>query len=771
MKTIFLFLPLTVLCVCSLAQSQPSSQPPGPAVPVGARILQWPTLALPALEPGLPAARSHDLEILHAKTALGGFIVRVSERTIAVGSAPTLIGYVTAAGELHWLNCASASVQKQNVAAEPNGIRAQYECKDPDGGTWHVDRRFRSGAIPGAIEVQTDVTVDQDRSVAFLPMVLLFPGVGSFGEVKGQGLFAGLEYLENEPSSSEADVIGPAAKRQVPDNLKITFPLLAIQHDDRYVALTWQMRPFFSGLFDSPDRLFQSGGHVMGVLFPGSNGQNREEGSLLPRVTELLHAGQTVTSRSTILGGLGKSVIPAVQQLLKLRHLPPVPGAPDLPGYVSLAAGGWLDSKIREGNLIRHALASGGFNPQPAADAALWMEWLAGHESDSLRAAQLHETATNVLSAVPSENLNFAGVGHVRYPVESLIFGHVAENAAHAVQAGKALLASFEADGSVKYHARPGGPDFAKTHFTNEASGLASRVVVDLLEAATFSGDHELLDLALQRLRGMDKFHDGVPRGAQTWECPLHTPDILASAQMVRAYTLGYELSGEAHFIEEARYWAWTGVPFIYLVAPTDQAVGLYATIPVFGATHWQAPVWLGLPVQWCGLVYADALYRLLRDDPKGPWKQIADGITVSGIQQSWTQTEADYQGLLPDSFVLRAQKRNGPAINPATLQACAVQYFTQVPIYDFRSFRANGLLVHAPGEIANPEESKSHVRFRIQSWVNHPYFVLINGFTRKPRLRINDQSVECSQPHQFVEKKGRLILKLEAQPIVDLDL
>jgi hypothetical protein len=772
MKKIILLLPLTFLCLSSLAQSQTAAQPaqpPGPPLLAGARIPQWPALSVPLLEPGLPTVRSHDLEILHAKNALGGFIVRFSERTIAVGSAPTLIGYVTK-GDLRWLNCAGASLQKQSVSAELNAIRVEYDCKDPDGGSWHVDRLFRPAAIADAIEVQTDIAVDQDRAVAFLPVFLLFPGVASFGEVKGQGLFAGLEYLQNEPSSSEADVIGPAAKRQVPDSLKITFPLLAIQHGDRYVAMTWQMRPFFSALFDSPDRLFHSGGHVMGVLFPGSDGQNRDDGSLLPRVTELLHARQNVSSRAIVLGGMGKSVVPAVQQFVKLRRLPPVPGAPGLPDYVSLAAGGWLDSKIREGNLIRHALAGGSFKPQPAADAALWMEWLAGHDSDSLRAAHLREAATNLLSVVPAENLNFAGVGHVRYPAESLIFGHVAENAAHAEQAAKALLSSFEPDGSVKYHAKPGGPDFAKTHFTNEASGLTSRVVLDLLEAATFSGNRELLDLALQRLRDLDKFHDGVPRGAQTWECPLHTPDILASAQMVRAYTLGYEVSGEAHFLEEARYWAWTGVPFVYLVAPTDQAVGLYATIPVFGATYWQAPVWLGLPVQWCGLVYADALYRLRRADPKGPWKQIADGITVSGIQQCWTQTNADYQGLLPDSFVLRAQKRNGPAINPATLESCASQYFSG-PVYDFRAFRASGLLVHAPGEIADPEESMDHVRFRVKSWVSHPYFVLINGLTRKPRLRINDQSVECVEPHQFVEKSGRLILKLEGQAVVDLAL
>jgi hypothetical protein len=87
-------------------------------------------------------------------------------------------------------------------------------------------------------------------------------------------------------------------------------------------------------------------------------------------------------------------------------------------------------------------------------------------------------------------------------------------------------------------------------------------------------------------LSAMAKFKDTVPRGAQTWEVPLHTPDILASAYLLRAYTLGYEVTGDTNLLEQARYWAWTGVPFVYLTPPSDRPVGLYSTIPVLGATR-----------------------------------------------------------------------------------------------------------------------------------------------------------------------------------------
>jgi hypothetical protein len=714
--------------------------------------------------------RSRDLELAHSPDALGSFVVRVSGKDFAIGQNHPLIGYVNGAG-LRWFDLFAATGKKFKVTAQGRAMVCHWEGSDGDGAVWQVDQQFRPGSLDGTIDLEIEVAVDQDRQVAFLPMFMIFPGSGSFGAIKNQGLFAGLEYLENEASSSEADLIGPASRRQVPDNLKITFPLMALQNEDRFLALVWQMRPDFSALYDSPDRLFSSGGHVMGLIFPGSNGKDRLEGDLLPRTAGQLSRGTPLMLRATLLGGTGKTVVPAVEEYVRLRGLPPLPAAPNLQQYVSLATGGWLDSKIREGNLVHHAIAAGNFPAGAAADAAVWMDWLAVKTQVPPAASRLRELSQEVIGAVPAADYYGSGVGHVRYPLAALVFGHVPESVARSADIARTALARFESDGSLHYHPRPGGPDYAKTYFTNEASGFTSRAVQDCLEAAVFAGDRQLIDAALKRLDAMSKFRSGVPRGAQTWECPLHTPDILASAQMVRAYTLGYELTGNIAYLEEARYWAWTGVPFVYLVNPTSGAVGSYSTIAVFGATHWEAPVWMGLPVQWCGLVYADALYRLVRHDPEGPWRKLADGITISGIQQSWPAENTQLQGLLPDSFVLRQQHRNGPAINPATVQACAVRYFDSAPAYDFWCFREAGLRVHAPGEIRDPSETKDGIRFSVNSWVEGPYYILINGLKQKPQLKIGGAKVDCTAPHAFFEREGLLILKLTGKMQIQLGL
>ncbi len=739
-------------------------------LPANAALPQWPKAVAHSLPPGAPSVRSGDLELLQAPDGLGAFVVRVAGRPMALGLDRPMIGYVSG-GEVRWFDLANGANKRLEVARQGEALVVAFAAEDAEGGRWEFEQQFKPASIPGAVELAGTIKVNRDRMVAFLPVFTVFPGAGSFGKTKGQGLFAGLEYLDNEPSSSEADLVGPASKRQVPDSLKITFPLMAVQSGQRYVALAWEPQPQLSALFDSPDRLFGSGGHVMGLLFPGSEGKQRQEGSLLPRLAERLAANEPLTVRATLMGGLGKSVVPAVEQHVALRGLPPLPEAGmDLQGYAALAAGGWLNSTIREGNLFRHAVAGGNFQPGQAADAGLWMDWLAAQTVQSDLAARLQDTAKSVLAQIAPPNLNFAGVGHVRYPAVSLVYGAVAESASAAARAGRDLLGRFQADGSVRYSPQPGGPDYARTHFANEASGLASGVVMDLLEAAAFSGERELLDAGVNRLRALDRFRQGVPRGAQTWECPLHTPDILASAHLVRAYTLGYELTGDAEFLGQARYWAWTGVPFVYLVNPTSGPVGPYATIAVFGATQWQAPVWMGLPVQWCGLVYADALYRLVRHDSTGPWRKVADGITVSGIQQSWPSSDAALQGLLPDSFVLRAQRRNGPAINPATVLACASHLFDQ-PTYDFWSFRQNDLRLHAPGEIKNAREKPGQVSFEIRTWLKRPYFVLLNGLTRQPQATIDGSRAELSSPHQFLEKDGRLILRLEGAARVELEL
>ncbi|MCY3020010.1 MAG: hypothetical protein NTW87_13405 [Planctomycetota bacterium] len=726
---------------------------------------EWPTPVAPAIGADALTVSSGDLQLAHAPDTLGGFVVRVAGKDMACGHTRPVIGYTRGPRDCILDVAKEAKVEVRKVKDK---VAATAVFKDADGVQWKIEQEFGGGKREGAIDVQTRISVNMERSVFYLPLFIVLPGVGSFGEKKGEGLFAGLEYLDNEPSSSEADIVGPGSKRQVPDTLKITFPLMAVQADGQYVGLIWDNEREYAALFDSPDRLFRSGGHMMGVLFPGSDGRNRIEGSLLPHTPAWIRAGEPLVLNATLIGGKGDSVVPAVQQFVALRGLPPVPQAMDLPAYVSLAAAGWLDSKGREGALYRHAVWPG-FKAQPAGDAAIYMDWLACQTKNADLVERLHTTAKAALAEVKAGDYNGSGVSHVRYPLGSLCYGAVEQNAARAEQSARGQLAQFGPDGSIKYKKPASGPDYGKTHSSPEANGLAAPKVAAVLEEACVAGDPQLVREGLRLLHALDKFDNTVPRGAQTWEVPLHTPDILASAYLVRAYARGYELTGEQQFLDRAVYWAWTGVPFVYLTPPTRQPVGVYATIAVLGATNWQAPVWFGQPVQWCGLVYADALYVLSHHDPKGPWKQIADGITACGIQFTWTTKDKDRQGLLPDFYHLHQQVSDGPAINPGTVQANAVRLFDKGGLYDFRACRANGWHIHAPGTLTALKERGGKAEFKVEGWLDRPYYVLVSGLKAAPAVKLNGDDAPIKPPHQYVEKGGRLILQVTGSPTIEI--
>jgi hypothetical protein len=219
------------------------------------------------------------------------------------------------------------------------------------------------------------------------------------------------------------------------------------------------------------------------------------------------------------------------------------------------------------------------------------------------------------------------------------------------------MLAQQKEDGSFRYSGK-----YQRGHFEDTASGCCARPAATMLEYAYNTGDTATRDGGLKALDYMKRFT--VPRGAQVWELSLHTPDILASAHLVHAYVRGYQLTGKPEYLAEARRWAISGLPFVYQWSA--RPVMLYATTPVFGATNWQAPNWIGLPVQWCGEVYAYALVMLAPHDKTLDWAKVARGILISAEQQQ--APDGPMIGCLPDSFTLATQSRNGPFINPAGL-------------------------------------------------------------------------------------------------------
>lgn len=249
------------------------------------------------------------------------------------------------------------------------------------------------------------------------------------------------------------------------------------------------------------------------------------------------------------------------------------------------------------------------------------------------------------------------GGGHVSDHTSWFVSGRAAEWRRHVDAEAAGLRAAQQADGSWRYD----GP-YARGHFENTASGVCAKPCATLLEHARLTGDVDSLAAGLRGLAFLGRFR--TPRGAQVWEVPLHTPDLLASAYATWAHTRAFELTADAAHLDEARRWALTGVPFVYQWS--DRPVMAYATIAVYGATNWRSPNWIGLPVQWCGTVYAHALLRLALHDDALDWRQLAAGITVCAEQMLYP--DGPSVGCLPDVFDLHTQRRRPADIHPGVV-------------------------------------------------------------------------------------------------------
>jgi hypothetical protein len=714
-----------------------------------------------------PELRSGSLALRQDPGSFGGFVLEIDGRPFATGlDRPTIAYRATVDGKpvVKWIDAAAG---KAGGGVEEGRLSSTLEFRDDDGATWRLSQRFRPHS-PGVIAFEAECSVDAPRAVYHVPLMVVLPGNGQspFGASKGQAILAGVEYLDDEPSSSTADLGERDASRKVPSAYKLTFPLMAVQARGAYLGLIWDRSPLVAALFDSPDRTLGGSGHLMGLIAPGATGDDRGEGALFPEAPTMVQPDAPLKVSGFLIAGDGTTIIPAVQKYVELKGMPPIPETPGLRDYVRQAAAGWLDTPIHEGARYRHAVG-GSFAPHPAGDAAWMMDQLAGMTDDADLAARLRSASAEAAKVVREPQLLHATVGHNVYPVAPLVWDDdavgdlVLRSLDRAVDGVAGSRKMFEPDGTRRYRPRGGDAiDYGRTHFSDEASGYAAQPADAMLRNAAYSGDRAAVAEALRLLAVLrDRFHDGVPRGAQTWEIALHTPDVLASAYLVRAFALGYELTGDASFLEAARYWAWTGVPFVYLVDPTDEgtpgAVGPYATIPVLGSTNWVAPNWIGLPVQWCGLVYADALIELDRHDPDGPWGRLADGIAASGILQSYPIGHP-HQGLLPDSFTLREQVRNPADINPGTLQPGALRLLAgrSARPYQFRALRSSGLWVAAPGSVEVEADRPGEAVFTVTPWRSGPSRLVVHN--------VPEDGKATADPAPIARRPGTWVLPLD---------
>jgi hypothetical protein len=161
-----------------------------------------------------------------------------------------------------------------------------------------------------------------------------------------------------------------------------------------------------------------------------------------------------------------------------------------------------------------------------------------------------------------------------------------------------------------------------------------------------------------------------VPRGMNTWEVPKHAPDIQAAGLHLWCCLEAYQITGDKQYLDQARYWAKTGVPFVYMWKAPDRPVMKFSTIACLGTSWYDVGNWFGRPVQWCGLPYGYWVLKLAEYDQSLPWRAIGEGIMDSGIEQMMMLGKGR-KGLYADALDLLTNGIAGPAWEPELYMKC----------------------------------------------------------------------------------------------------
>ncbi len=494
---------------------------------------------------------------------------------------------------------------------------------------------------------------------------LLFPRVHTTGPHRS-ALLPGLEYLTAAERSSGLDACSPdCAERFLPHPNKMTLPLAAIERGGWTVGITYtptasgRQAPAPSPVFATPDRLTESTGGLMALIWPAVGDQ---------RVVNDLRSAQPISMRAgeRLVLTCRLFAIPTpddVSQIMPvvLRRLP-FP-EPDAIGSLqdrwtqSVADTGWAwdDDRIGWRREAHHAH----WIPDPAIAAALVNH---ARQRRGAHAATHRTRAMNALAHVTEGWTKPGAAG-----MAALLQLGRAEDAIAALYADPgAWLQSQQPDGSWRFKPRGAQEAGLGTEGATDL-GICAEPARNLLDIALNTGRRDAQEAGLKAIAYM-RTHFRRPAGGETWEVPLHAPNLRAAALACDCGVFAWQLTGKSEYLEFARYWAVTGLPFLYNWEAPRRPGMHYATVSVFGATFFTMP-WFGKPVQWVGLVYADALRRLAHHDTSLPWQRFANGILHSAIIQCDLARHPDagcpWPGALPDSYDVVKNVVNAAWIGP----------------------------------------------------------------------------------------------------------
>ncbi len=569
---------------------------------------------------------------------------------------------------------------------------------------------MQANATPDKGQIELDLRIDPPSSSLAVNATLRMPAGTRVSKFAGPallvpagrdpldryGLFGGLEMLApGWRSSSERAVGERLAERWTPHPFKVALPVMAIEQDGVTTALMWQPMQKWDGehempaaTFASPNFIHDQVNHLCQLFVPSLPDWFEENATRAGRPYEMASA-TPLRLEYRIRAALDEPIVQTAKSWYQVFGAPPPPPAPhDVPKTYHLCAQCygqtvyWQDDVVTVGERQR----KGGWRHH----------WFLNKESyfSGQIAADL---LTHAVSTGRREWIERTQLADGRFVID--VLGSLADHTKHSKQVDEAIASQRE-DGTWAFvstkrmiemtekFTQGRRHDLGKDGATTV--GTCVQPALTILRRALLTGEKKCIDAGVKALEAMKRFR--IPRGAQVWEVPLEVPDIRAAALAVEAYRIGYQLTGKRDHLEQARYWAYSGLPFIlswpaphdrqalFVMTSKDRVnraefgaipaaelyiephrqITPYATIPVLGSSFYVVN-WFGTVVQWCGMEWAYKVIELGDFLPDPLLRKIAEGVILSGRQQMFDREPM--VGLYPDAWPLITNRPGGALI------------------------------------------------------------------------------------------------------------
>ena len=635
---------------------------------------------------------------------------------------------------IHNLKFVPNNVQLAGNSLGESIVSLTAKHEDSDGVTWSLQLQLILTEDAKRIKTIYRITTDRKRDLLSFRGPEIYAGHKSTREKKTAALFPGLEYLEgDEPSSNIRDAAPPLNNRLVPHPYKITIPVMAVEIQKSVIGIAWNplhswdgKKQNVSAVFASPNWHHQERNHLMGLFLP-TVPEWVKENTLVAETAYRLAPNSPITIDCEVIVDGNASILEAISHWTSAYGTPePLESPRNDEEEILLSRHGFMQSVWDEElKQSRHCVDWASHN-EPGFATLLWYDYLVTKSASVKK--RVKEIAEKTVAEAGAIGLASRGSCHILSGEFPFYFGHLDAALDYYVAEVQPLIDSQAEDGSWGFQ-----PTSEKTENLGKVGdavlGTCAAKALKLFKHARITGNKVSLEAGKKALSFIDRF--SVPRGAQAWECPLYEPDILAAAHAIGAYVEAHEATGNKSYLKRAEYWAKTGLPFLYHWHLPDRPGMQFASIPVFGTTFYTHS-WLGVPVQWNGLVYAYYLQRLNQHTQDEKWRKIAEGITISAIYQQWT--DGELKGTYPDGFYGFCTEGKGPHLNPEDIM---------VNVYMLRGLDP-GVKTAIAGSIhlssgANPETVNTSRNGELKWTLNYPEneisHTLIIGYGQSPSL------------------------------------